>query len=90
MKPKATVDTITVTIGKHKLTLTLDEANALRETLNDVLGSKPTFYSTYIEKAIERPSLPVFPNPWIGPVCEPITKPLPTYPKVTYGPSSTL
>lgn len=66
---KATVDTITITVGTHKLTITLAEANALRETLNDTLGRKEVVFP-YIPP--QKEYIPVSPSPFWkdnGPIC---------------------
>ena len=53
---KATIDTITVTVGEQTLTFTLAEAEALRAVLNDKLGQP----QKVIVKEVERREPPVF------------------------------
>ncbi len=81
---KATVDTITITVGKHKLTLTLAEAKALRETLNDTLGKREVVFP-YIPP--QKEYVPVYPSRplhdlWWATTTR-TTSPLPELPRVT-------
>jgi hypothetical protein len=63
MSTKATIDKISVTVGKHKLELTLDEARELKRILNETLEPTVTWPAPVVEKHVyhNRPHyVPVF------------------------------
>lgn len=75
------IDTLTLSIGGKKVTLSLKEAKELHAKLDELFGRTPVWINPTIPVApIRDENPPVYPYP--GPTCVPTWERLPDFPKV--------